>query len=138
MPLPFSRLRYAEPDAITNVIETHEHAGEFKRVLKKFRRSSLERKKRMAALKLNSAAGLGPQLRRRLGYTKIMWSRPWLARKIRSRARSLLIVLDHLRRKPFARWNQSLRRGPQLQPVFAEIAGLRLIRLLPLGHPYGL
>ena len=28
--LPLSRLRYAEPDAITNVIETHEHAGSSK------------------------------------------------------------------------------------------------------------
>ena len=31
--LPFGRLWYAEPDAITNaigLIDTHEHAGEFK------------------------------------------------------------------------------------------------------------
>jgi hypothetical protein len=36
-------------DDAGNVIETHEHKGD-QRVLKKFRRPSLERKKRMAAL----------------------------------------------------------------------------------------
>ena len=83
--LPFGRLWYGEPNAVSsaigyamhdsrsadavicvydaagNVMETHEQAGRFQRVLKKFRRPSLERKKRMAALKLNLRwRGLAP------------------------------------------------------------------------------
>ena len=28
--LPFGRLWYGDPNAVSNVIETHEHAGDFK------------------------------------------------------------------------------------------------------------
>jgi hypothetical protein len=79
--LPFGRLWYGEPNAVSsaigyamhdsrsadavicvydaagNVMETHEQAGRFQRVLKKFRRPSLERKKRMAALQLLAPLG---------------------------------------------------------------------------------
>ena len=70
-------------DSVGNVIKTHKPAGEFKEILKKFRRPSLERKKRMAALQLT-----------RENYVIA----PVAGKKIRSRARSLLIV-DHLRRR---------------------------------------
>src|SRR5215831_11064435 len=85
-------------DTAGNVIETHEHKGDFKECVKKFRRPSLERKKRMAALKLNLRwRGLAPtEATPPLRENYVI--APVAGKKIRSRARSLLIVQHCLRR----------------------------------------
>ena len=102
-PHPTRRCSEPPPPLADNMIETHEHAGDFKEVLKKLRRPSLERKKRMAALQLQPplarprSTEATPRLRENYVIASVV------GKKIRSRARSLLIA-DHLRRR-FARFN---------------------------------